>query len=649
MRTFVQKTTATQQNPSATAISDGAHFVQSREVDSMLRLAHDFSQIPAHPKSPASVQAKLTVGPPGDSYEQEADRVSERVLRMHEPQQQRVCACGGGCSPCQTEQPIHEPERVQTTTRRVHASETGQIAAPPVVRDVLRSPGQPLDPAARDFMEQRFGHDFGRVLIHADPAAAEAAAALGAEAFTVGRHIAFAHERFLPGTASGRRLVAHELMHTIQQAATSPYIALAPEKKQAAPAPGTLKFKGVLLGANRNKEEVRVKREVGATQGYDDRLQAIAVARMARVEPAAVVLGADGKWHALETTAGFDVGPVSANPKASEIAAGGRAQVVEVHGLPSLAAIDQARQRVADLRAKLVRLDSLEAEWKNDPEFRKAVKGADTPLPEAIEAEREKTSQNLTKANQAHAALVLGVPESEILLIATLTGRVAGKVNIVGTPGRGSPGGGHNPLGGQTEFEEGRASALHIDLPELDIPIRAQSILFHEAQHLKDWELAQFWVKNYTTETKGLFVKGAPGQKPFKDWLDAQVKLGRLTKADVELVIMQAGDASAYTEARANVRAFLAALQSGAPDAATKALVGYAHALKPKKEGGGGQYGSPAPRSEVQAALVQELKMAYGQMSTTMKQQYNVAVATAMKEHPGAWIAELDFSKRAGK
>ena len=61
------------------------------------RFAHDFSQIPVHTKSPVSVQAKLTISPPRYIYEQEADRVSEQVISMPEPQLQRVCACGEGC------------------------------------------------------------------------------------------------------------------------------------------------------------------------------------------------------------------------------------------------------------------------------------------------------------------------------------------------------------------------------------------------------------------------------------------------------------------------------------------------------------------------------------------------------------------------
>ena len=128
------------------------------------RFAHDFSQIPVHPKSPARVQAKLTVSSPGDIYEQEADRVSEQVMRMPEPQLQRACACGGGCPKCQTEKPAQEHERLQT--KRIGSSDLEQTAVPPIVNEVLRSPGQPLDVATRAFMEPRFGHDFSRVQVH---------------------------------------------------------------------------------------------------------------------------------------------------------------------------------------------------------------------------------------------------------------------------------------------------------------------------------------------------------------------------------------------------------------------------------------------------------------------------------------------------
>jgi hypothetical protein len=87
----------------------------------------------------------------------------------------------------------------------------------PIVHEVLRSPGRPLDAATREFMEPRFGHDFSSVRVHTGPQAAESASAVNASAYTVGRHVAFATGMYAPSTNAGRRLIAHELSHVAQQ------------------------------------------------------------------------------------------------------------------------------------------------------------------------------------------------------------------------------------------------------------------------------------------------------------------------------------------------------------------------------------------------------------------------------------------------
>ena len=223
-----------------------AHLVHSREVNSTLHLQRtignqavqpisqtnpekpeaglarmatplferDFSLIPIHP-SQTAIPTKLAINKPGDIYEQEADRITEQVMRKPEPQLQHNCACGGGCPRCQTEQPGRERESLQT--KRVQAVDTGQIAAPPIVHEVLRSPGQPLDPATRAFMEPRFGHDFSRVRVHTDAKAAESARAVNALAYTVGHDVAFGAGQYAPKTSEGRRLLAHELTHVVQK------------------------------------------------------------------------------------------------------------------------------------------------------------------------------------------------------------------------------------------------------------------------------------------------------------------------------------------------------------------------------------------------------------------------------------------------
>ncbi len=97
-------------------------------------------------------------------------------------------------------------------------SEAEPSEVPPVVHEVLHSLGQPLDAATRTFMELRLGHDFSRVRVHTDTKAAESARAVDAQAYTVGQDVVFGARLYAPETNAGRRLLAHELTHTVQQA-----------------------------------------------------------------------------------------------------------------------------------------------------------------------------------------------------------------------------------------------------------------------------------------------------------------------------------------------------------------------------------------------------------------------------------------------
>ena len=177
--------------------------------------AHDFTRVPLHAPAPITIQPKLAVNTPGDVYEQEADHIAEQVMRMPAPKLQRACACGGGCPKCQTKQPNQGHQRLQT--RHVGSSDSGQTAAPPIVHEVLASPGQPLDASTRSFMEPRFGYDFAKVSIHMDNRAAESAAAVKALAYTAGEHIVLGAAQYAPGSLGGQRLLAHELAHVVQQ------------------------------------------------------------------------------------------------------------------------------------------------------------------------------------------------------------------------------------------------------------------------------------------------------------------------------------------------------------------------------------------------------------------------------------------------
>ncbi len=91
------------------------------------------------------------------------------------------------------------------------------LAAPPVVREVLGEPGQPLNAETRALMESRFGHDFSKVRVHADAKAAESAQAVNATAYTVGSDMVFGTGQYAPETNEGKQLLAHELTHVVQQ------------------------------------------------------------------------------------------------------------------------------------------------------------------------------------------------------------------------------------------------------------------------------------------------------------------------------------------------------------------------------------------------------------------------------------------------
>jgi len=173
----------------------------------------DFSRIPIHASNAGAVQTKLAINEAGDEYEQEADRVAARVMQAPEPQLQRACAGGGSCSRCQTE--MHGHQRFQM--KRVALNDLSQTAVPPIVHEVLRSPGHPLDPATRSFMEPRFGHDFSHVRVHFGADANQSAEEFNAYAYTLGHDIVFGADRFAPGTLEGQRLLAHELTHVVQQ------------------------------------------------------------------------------------------------------------------------------------------------------------------------------------------------------------------------------------------------------------------------------------------------------------------------------------------------------------------------------------------------------------------------------------------------
>ena len=207
---------------------------------------HSFGRMAVHP-SAAAVRPKLRISSPGDVYEQEAEAVADRVMRLGDAGAPREIApraifrppssvpssiqrLSSDQSPSledavvpereEPEREEEEPERRSVQPLRDPTGHGGEAkGALPVSVEALESPhgGAPLSATARQFMEPRFGADFSRVRVHADSRAAELSRSLSARAFTYGQHLYFNDGEYRPDTGEGRRVLAHELTHVIQQ------------------------------------------------------------------------------------------------------------------------------------------------------------------------------------------------------------------------------------------------------------------------------------------------------------------------------------------------------------------------------------------------------------------------------------------------
>ncbi len=210
------------------------------------------------------LQAKMTLGQPGDKYEQEADRVADAVMRMPEPcgqrpeeqeeekeEEVRTKPLVGQITPLvqrqdevkdeeeEEEGPVQAKLLANTQVQRkgeleededdgVLNAKSAPGQAPEVtpdlearINDMRSSDGQPLDSATRAFMEPRFGFNFSRVRVHTGSRAAETARAVNAQAFTLASNVVFGAGRYAPETHQGKRLMAHELTHVVQQSGES--------------------------------------------------------------------------------------------------------------------------------------------------------------------------------------------------------------------------------------------------------------------------------------------------------------------------------------------------------------------------------------------------------------------------------------------
>jgi len=157
----------------------------------------------ADPAVGLGIQPKLTVNEPGDKYEREADRVADAVIRVPNLTKE-----------ARTQKQL-PPDRIQRRAQEEGESEPGDGAEEAV--DVARESGEPLPDDVQSFFETRMNEDFGNVRVHTGREADRAAHAINARAFTLGNSVVLRSDEYRPETHKGRKLLAHELAHVVQQ------------------------------------------------------------------------------------------------------------------------------------------------------------------------------------------------------------------------------------------------------------------------------------------------------------------------------------------------------------------------------------------------------------------------------------------------
>jgi hypothetical protein len=161
----------------------------------------------------ADIQCKLTVGSVNDPMEAQADAVADQVMRMPEKGLiQRKC------SHCEEEDKAQR-KPLTSFIQKKEASGNTTVASDGISTKIqeTKGSGASLDSSTKNFMESRFGTNFSNVRVHTDSQAVALSSELNAQAFTVGNDVYFNAGKYSPESADGKRLLAHELTHTIQQ------------------------------------------------------------------------------------------------------------------------------------------------------------------------------------------------------------------------------------------------------------------------------------------------------------------------------------------------------------------------------------------------------------------------------------------------
>lgn len=163
------------------------------------------------------VQTQLKVGAPDDAHERQADAVAAQVMAAPSDRLQRQCSdCAQGDKPGAA--PVEAEQQDETLQRKESTGGEATLAGSQAAA-IARSQGagQPLPATEQHFFSRRMGADFSDVRVHQDAQANALSSSLSARAFTVGRDLYFGPGEYQPSTADGRRLIAHELTHVMQQ------------------------------------------------------------------------------------------------------------------------------------------------------------------------------------------------------------------------------------------------------------------------------------------------------------------------------------------------------------------------------------------------------------------------------------------------
>ena len=200
-------------------LPDTKGFNRQGELKSIsdTRNSFDLSTISILSPSSAKFQPKLNINTPGDKYEQEADRVADQIMQMPAPLHNGTTDTIGNvssivqrkCSKCEEEDELQTKSNGQTT----------QTVSPALSNQIqnTKGGGKTMDASTKDYMSSRFNKDFSAVRIHTDSKAIQMNSVVNSRAFTVGNDIYFNQGQYNPAFGEGKRLLAHELVHTIQQ------------------------------------------------------------------------------------------------------------------------------------------------------------------------------------------------------------------------------------------------------------------------------------------------------------------------------------------------------------------------------------------------------------------------------------------------